>query len=123
MCRRICAGNKTAKLKKFGGERMRLLLRSAVALSVILATGCSTVTISRKGTGRVSSDPTWEASKPFFLGGLIGQSDIDVNQICGKRGVRQMQTQDTFLDSFLTIITIAIYAPRTAKVWCGKEGA
>jgi hypothetical protein len=102
---------------------MKFLVRSAIVTAFLLAAaGCSTVTIARKGTGRLSSDPTYESSKPFFLGGLIGESHIDVNEICGKRGAQQMQTQHTFLDSFLTIITIDIYAPRTAKVWCAKEG-
>lgn len=99
------------------------LKRVIIALTLILTSGCSTVTISPKGVTKYSTEPTYEDSKKFYLLGLVGENDVDVKDICGNRPVRQIQTQDTFLDSFLTIITLTIYSPRTVKVWCGKVGA
>lgn len=86
-----------------------------VAVSFV---SCSTVTIRPQGTAKLTSDPTWESSKAFFLWGLIGQANVNVDQICHGRGVKQMQAQDTFVDGLLGTITFGIYMPRTAKVWC-----
>ena len=91
-----------------------------LCLALMLSVGCSTVTISPKGAPKTSVEPTYSDSKSFFLWGLVGEHDIDVKEVCGEREVKQMQTQRTFTDSLLTIVTIGIYAPRTAKVWCEK---
>lgn len=80
---------------------------------------CQTVTISPKGKKFVvSSTPDYERSQHFFLYGIIGQRIVNTAQICRGRAVRQMQTQQTFLDSLLASVTSGIYTPRTARVWC-----
>jgi hypothetical protein len=79
---------------------------------------CSTVTMRPKGTAKLSSDPSYSDSKPFFLFGLIGEHSVDVKNVCGTRPVTQTQTQDTVGDTLLAIVTIGIYTPRTAKIWC-----
>lgn len=89
-----------------------------IVLLLVFFVGCSTVTIRPGGGPKLSTNPTWSSSKPFFLGGLIGSHSVNVDQICGSRGVKQMQTQDTFLDGLLQVLTFGIYFPRTAKVWC-----
>ena len=82
---------------------------------------CQTVTISPSGNKhRLSNMPTYEQSQHFFLLGLIGNKFVNVSSICGDREVLQMQTQSTFLNAFLYGITLGIYTPRTAKVWCSK---
>ncbi len=82
---------------------------------------CQTVTISPSGSNqKYSSIPTYEQSQHFFFLGLAGENIVDVSTICGDREVLQMQTQDTFLNSLLQIITLWIYTPRTAKVWCSR---
>jgi hypothetical protein len=77
------------------------------------------VTIRDKGTAKFSADPTYETSKPYFFWGLAGEHHINVKEICGGKKVRQMQATSTFLDGFLSAITLGIYYPRSAKVWCG----
>ena len=79
---------------------------------------CSTVTIREKGTGKLSTEPTYSDSKSYFLWGIVGEKHVDVVQVCNGKMPRQMQAQSTFLDSFLSTITLGIYYPRTAKVWC-----
>jgi hypothetical protein len=88
------------------------------SISALLMSGCSTVTIRPQGGEKLRTAPTYSDSKAFFLFGKIGTHHIDVKEICGERKVAQMQTQGTFLDGFLGFITLGIYAPRTAKVWC-----
>jgi hypothetical protein len=89
----------------------------AVAMVAVVA-GCSTVTINKQGDRKISSTPTYQDSKPFFLWGLVGDHTVDVSQVCTNGEATQMQTQHTFLDGLLGFVTLGIYAPRTAKVWC-----
>lgn len=112
--------DKNAVSYRLGNIKWR---RSAVTAMVVLAAlaanGCATVTITSSGVDKLSVPPTYEQQKPFFLAGLIGDHSIDVKAICGERPVLQMQTQDTFVDRLLGLVTIIIYTPRTARVWCG----
>jgi hypothetical protein len=52
--------------------------------------------------------------------GLIGEHHVDVLAICGGKEPAQMQSQQTFVDGLLTLVTLTIYAPVTTKVWCNK---
>lgn len=88
-------------------------------LSCFLFAGCSTVTIATQGKAKLATDPTYESSKSFFLGGLVGEVDFDITKPCNNKMPIQVQTQSTFVDSLLTIVTVGIYSPRTVRVWCG----
>ncbi len=93
----------------------------ACGLAVALA-GCATVTITPNGQSKLTTSPTYENKQAFFLVGLIGERHVDVQAICQGRGVRQMQTVDTFSDRLLGLVTLGIYTPRTARVWCETGG-
>jgi hypothetical protein len=99
---------------------MRKLLLGSLLL---LLTACSTVTLTPKGQAKYETSPTYQERLPFFLAGIIGEKEIDVKEMCGKRSIRQIQTQNTFMDSFLSIVTLSIYSPRTVRVWCDEGGA
>lgn len=102
---------------------MKKTTRTIMALSLTAAlAGCATVTITPHGESKLASSPTYESKKAFFLFGLIGERHVDVQDICQSRSVRQMQTVDTFSDRLLTFVTLGIYTPRTARVWCDGEG-
>ncbi|MCH2042233.1 MAG: Bor family protein [Saccharospirillaceae bacterium] len=95
------------------------MIKKLIAASAIVAlAGCSTVTIHPKSAAKLSSNPTFEESQTFYLWGLVGENRINVSEICGSKGPLQMQTQQTFVDGLLGGITLGIYAPHTAKVWC-----
>lgn len=79
---------------------------------------CATATIRPNGGPGISNPPTFSQTEPFFFWGLKGEHTVNVAEICQARGVEQMQTQQTFMNGFLTVITLGIYAPKTAKVWC-----
>ncbi len=89
-----------------------------VISSLILVAGCSTVTIHPKPTQKFESNPTYEDSKSFYMWGLVGDQRVDVQEVCNGKEVAQMQSQQTFANGFLTIITLGIYAPHSVKVWC-----
>jgi Bor protein len=96
------------------------MLKTLLATTVLAASlvGCSTVTIQPKPIPKLVSSPTYQESKSFYLNGLVGKSTIDTKAVCDGKNVKQMQTQLTFLDGVLTLITLGIYAPHTVKVWC-----
>ncbi|OFZ72682.1 MAG: hypothetical protein A3K03_06305 [Bdellovibrionales bacterium RIFOXYD1_FULL_44_7] len=88
------------------------------AATLVFAASCSTVTMTEKGAGKMTSSPTYESSKPYFFWGLVGEHHIDVKDVCENKSVKQIMVQDTFLDALLGGITLGIYRPRTAKIWC-----
>jgi len=100
------------------------MYRLIVLSLVFFCISCQTVTISPPGnTVKYSNLPDYTELQHFFLFGLIGEAHIDITSICGGRAVKQMQSQETFINGLLKIITIGIYTPRTASVWCGEKVA
>jgi len=95
---------------------------SAALLAASVLTGCATVTIRPSGGEKIADNPDYQQRKNYFFWGLAGEHSIDVAQICAAKGVEQVQSLRTFGDGFLGAITLGIYAPKTAKVWCNLEG-
>ena len=69
-----------------------------------------------------SSPADYRKSQAFFFFGLFGESSINVKAICRKKSVKQMRSQTSFLDGLLAVVTLGIYTPRTASVWCDRSG-
>ncbi|MGC2165014.1 MAG: Bor family protein [Gallionella sp.] len=92
--------------------------RSVPILLILLLVGCSTVTIQPQQSGKLVTQPTYEESKNFFFWGLAGEFRFDVTKICSGKKVTQMQTQQTFVNGLLGLVTLGIYSPHTVKVWC-----
>ena len=101
---------------------MRKVLRITLLPLIITLSGCAAVTITENGESNFKYYPDYEESKNFYLWGLVGEHHIDVTEICTKTPTIQMQTKFSASDIFYTIITLGIYLPRTAKVWCEREG-
>ncbi|MBE0459027.1 Bor family protein [Pseudoalteromonas sp. KG3] len=97
---------------------MRIFLTS---LLFIVLGGCSAVTIQPQKIAKLTSEPTYQDSRPFFMWGLVGEQRIDVKKVCGDQTVVQMQSQQTFTDGALGLVTLGIYAPHTIKVWCQQQ--
>lgn len=99
--------------------------KRSLVLSVLLISisACSTVTIKPEGQSKLVNKPTYVDSKPFYLWGLAGEHHVDVLKVCNNNEPLQMQSQQTFSDGLLALLTLGIYSPHTAKVWCAKEAA
>lgn len=95
---------------------------AAICLAVALLQACAAVTITPEGQPKTETTPDFTQKMPLYFFGLKGEPHVDVKAVCGNRKVRQLQTIDEFSDRVLTVVTLAIYTPRTAKVWCEKEG-
>ncbi len=97
---------------------MRALLTCSVLL---MLSACSSVTIQPQQVTKLSSKPSYQDSRPFFMWGLVGEQRVDVKQVCGEQAVVQMQSQQTFTDGALGLVTLGIYAPHTIRVWCDEQ--
>ena len=84
----------------------------------LLSSGCLSVTVRPEGGDKVKTKASWQQRQNFYLFGLVGESHIDAQRVCRGRDIAQMQTQQSFVDGLLGLLTIGIYAPHTAKVWC-----
>ena len=54
----------------------------------------------------------------FFLWGLVGTETLDVRQFCGNGQIAQVRTGANVLTVLVSAVTLGIYAPRMAYVWC-----
>ncbi len=96
-----------------------VIIRMMILLLIVANLfACSSVTIRPQGGKKDQSDPHYLDSKAFYFGGVKGQHEVDVNEICDGAEVSQMQTVTTVSDYLIGAVTLFIYAPRTVKVWC-----
>jgi hypothetical protein len=59
-----------------------------------------------------------EGTSSFFVAALVGDERVPVYQMC-PQGVSQIETGLSFVDLLLTVVTFAIYTPRSYVVHCG----
>ena len=53
----------------------------------------------------------------FFVGGIGQQSEKDTKEVCPNGSVAKVQTQQTFLNGFLGLISYGIYSPRDMIIY------
>jgi hypothetical protein len=93
-------------------------LRGLIAIGALaMLAGCMNVTYIAKS--RPPSAIVHEQKLTFFVGGLVGTEEISAGQLC-PGGVAKVHTQHTFVDVLLTVVTLAIYSPRTAEITCAQ---
>ncbi len=97
---------------------LSMLRRLLCLLLLVNLAACSSVTLRPTGGEKDNADPSYIDSKPFYLFGIFGEHEVDVNEACEGAEVTQMQTVITSSDYILSMLTLFIYTPRTAKVWC-----
>lgn len=90
----------------------------AITLALIVAaTGCATHTIQYKNPSVPANGPAQSAKQSFFLWGLVGGGNVDLQQMC-PAGVSQIQSQKGVGDQILTAVTGGLYSPMTVDVRC-----
>ena len=98
--------------------RARITKLVSLALVALLFSGCAAITITDQGQPDHTYRPHYEESKHFFLWGLIGDHSVDVTKICRRTPVVQMQSKFRARDVAFAALTLGLYLPRTARVWC-----
>ncbi|WP_260679910.1 Bor family protein [Serratia liquefaciens] len=84
---------------------------------IILLSGCAKQGFNIKE--KVPSTPEKEVTHHFFISGLGQEKNIDAAAVCGGADrVARTETQLTFINGFLNVITFGIYTPREARVYC-----
>ena len=96
---------------------------AAAALALALLAGCAAVTVRPGGGPKLTATPDFAESKNYFFWGLGGVHTIDVAAICGERNVTQFQSRYEALDVAYGIVTLGLYMPKTARVWCEGKGS
>jgi len=89
-----------------------------MACLIACVSACSTVTIKPHNGPKLTSPATHEQRMHFFVAGLIGDRRINLETVCRSREPVQMQTQSRLSDMTFGLLTLGLYTPHTAKVWC-----
>ena len=93
-----------------------MYLKTALALTVVLATGCAQQTFVMNGD---DTTPTTNKAQAFFVGGIGQTKTINAAEVCGGADkVQKVESQTTFLNGVLQLVTFSIYTPRQARVYC-----
>lgn len=102
---------------------MKKMQMTFVVLGLALAaTGCATHTINYKNPTAPAGGPTQTAKQSFFLWGLVGGSEVNLDQMCPS-GVSQIQSKTSVGDQIFTILTGGIYSPMSVNVSCATGGS
>lgn len=95
---------------------MRRYLSAAAAL-IVLGTGCYHVTvITGAPAAPTTIDKPWQNS---FVFGLVPPPEIDAKATCS-RGVAKVETERSFVNGLVAVITSNIYTPIHARVTCAS---
>lgn len=87
-----------------------------VAIATII-NGCAAQTFNINGS--TGETPTDQKSQHFFVSGIGQEKITDAAEICGGvENIVKVETQQTFVNGLLGVITFGIYTPRDAKVYC-----
>ena len=79
---------------------------------------CSTDVYCLKQTG---SSSTKSHHHHFFVSGIGQKKTVDAAKICGgAENVVKTETQQTFVNGLLGFITLGIYTPLEARVYCSQ---
>ncbi len=96
----------------------KMLFSAALAM---LITGCAqqTFTVGNKPT---AVTPKETITHHFFVSGIGQKKTVDAAKICGgAENVVKTETQQTFVNGLLGFITLGIYTPLEARVYCSHN--
>ncbi|WP_432700720.1 Bor family protein [Kluyvera cryocrescens] len=95
-------------------KKLMVAVLTAMALS-----GCAQQTF--KINDGIAEKPTQVTKQSFFVQGIGQSKTIDAARVCGGADkVVRTEVQESGMDVFLRIVTIGIYTPREARVYCAK---
>lgn len=86
---------------------------------VMLITGCAQQTFIVDKKAAVT--PKEVITHHFFISGLGQEKTVDAAAVCGgSENVVKTETQRTFVNGLLGVVTLGIYTPLEARVYCSK---
>lgn len=93
----------------------------SIILICFLITSCSSVTLRTDDKSKINTPPSFQKKYTYWFAGLKGEHKVNIREVCAGQKVTQIQSVATIKDTFFGIITIGIYAPRSARVWCKEK--
>lgn len=91
----------------------------AVSLLAVFFAGCTTQTAQIAGEVTDNIKPTKSVNQSFFIGGIGQQETLNVLEICGSADkINQVETVLSGSNILVGVVTLGIYTPRTANVYC-----
>ena len=114
------------KLHSVSIHSMKYLLKYCpiVLLCLGLTQGplsCARITVKREHVPTIEREPDYVQRKSYYLFGIIGQRHVNTRIACKGRNIEQVRAEHTPGDVMMTMITLGLYVPKTAKVWCEEQ--
>jgi hypothetical protein len=91
------------------------------ALVAMALSACSSHAI-KYSTGKPAGGPVHQETEAFFLWGLAGGNDIDLEQLC-PTGVASIESRKGAGDAIMTWLTGGLYSPMSVEVQCASGSA
>jgi hypothetical protein len=92
---------------------------TAVVVATTLLSGCANQRFNVGGELSATPSARSEDSQTFFLSGIGQMKSVNAAQVCGDAGkVQGVAVEQSGLDVLLGMVTLGIYTPRTARVYC-----
>jgi len=89
-------------------------------LAIALATSaCVSHKINYRNPTVPAAGETKSAKQSFYLWGLVGGSEIDLQQMC-PNGVAAIESKTGVGDQIFTALTGGLYSPMSVNVTCGS---
>lgn len=96
---------------------MKKILTASLVATMVLTSGCATQTALIKPTSNTTAN--YDKGQKFFIAGIGQEKTLDAAQVCGGQSrVAKVESMQSPKDTLLGLITLGIYTPRTAKVYC-----
>ncbi len=87
-------------------------------LASLFLLGCANQRFNIAGDAS-STTPKMEDSQSFWVSGIGQHTTVDAAQVCGGAAkVVGVAVEESGMDVLLSVVTLGIYTPRTARVYC-----
>ena len=91
----------------------------AALVAVSLLAGCANQRFNVASTLPANPAAKSEESQTFFIGGIGQQASVDAAKACGGAAkVSGVAVEQAPVDVLFSIVTLGVYTPRTARVYC-----
>ncbi len=91
----------------------------AIVMAAALMTGCANQRFNVAGELSATPSAKSEDSQTFFVSGIGQKQTVNASQVCGGAAkVEGVAVEQSATDVLFGMITLGIYTPRTARVYC-----
>ena len=97
-------------------------VRMVTMLGLVAATAACYEHTFHVGSGAPAGPIVYQEWHNHWLGGLIGERQIDVTRECPS-GNATIHDEQTFLNGLVEVLTTGIYAPTTVTIRCAEGGS